>query len=225
MIIIYLGGAASPSLHLYELKSRLITTKKRRKRLKRHNSRIAGQNFSSDLRCNNRKYSTTTTTTSAVEVNENCNQSSSTAKNALLENLNCLKASENLLDGKVVVINDSDDDDGAADDDDEKENDDDKVEMISCSSTANHLRSNLYPPLATLKNRIATMFQRFSMATSTPSSKEHHTPTLMRRNNTFELFTNYFGYRKSRNVNFTNVRNELFRCCDEKNNQESKNDK
>jgi hypothetical protein len=123
-------------------------------------------------------------------VNENCNQSSSTAKNALLlENLNCLKANEN-SDGK-----------------------------------------DLYPPLATLKNRIATMFQRFSMATSTASKEnsscEHHNPTLMRRNNTFELFSNYFGYRTSRTVNFTNVRNELltlrrFRCCDEENNQESK---
>jgi hypothetical protein len=154
-------------------------------------------------------------------VNENCNQSSSTAP--LLEKLNCLNASAN-SDGKVVVINDSGDKDDD-DDDYEKENDDDKVKMVSCSSSANHMRFNLYHPLATLKNRLATMFQSFSMATSAPSKKNpscehHHNSSLMRRNNTFELFTNYFGSRTSHNENFDKVRNELstlqrFRDCDE----------
>lgn len=143
------------------------------------------------LRSNSRKYSTS----SSVELNEKCNQSSS-AKNVLLENLNCLNASGTAaLDKKSTLVNDSDTDD----------DDHDKVEK---NSSNEHLRSSINLKTA-VKNRLSTIFHRFGCNDAPKESQSSSPPSSIRRNNTFEALTNYFRLRPSRLNNFDDVRDEL----------------
>jgi hypothetical protein len=103
----------------------------------------------------------------------------------------------------------------------ESSDDEDKAEKDSSNV---HLRSNLN--LTSLKNRLSTMFTRFSgheskdAQTSPPS-------TPMRRNYTFEMISNYFRNRTSRPINFDEVRNELltlpqFKGCDDDRDKKNK---
>lgn len=202
IIIICLGPcASSPSQHFDKFQNELRTKViKKRKRLKRENSRVRISSLeSSDLRCSNsRKYSTTPNVVGVAALKEKCNQSSST-KTVLLENLNCLNANEN-MDVKVVNDNGDDDDDYYKDD---------KVKKVAFSS--NRLSSHsFYPPLASLKNRISTIFQRLSLTTGNESketSLENQNQSFLRPNNTAEL-TKFFETR-SRQIEFESARNEI----------------
>lgn len=225
-MIICLGpSASSPSHHHFDNFQNELKTKvrKKQKRLKRENSRMRISSLeSSDLRCSNsRKYSTSSNVL-VVPLKEKCNQSSSSAKNVLVENLNCLNANEN-MDEKI--FNDNEDDD---DNDDDYDND--KVKKVDSSyRLSSHF---LLPPLASLKNRISTIFQRLSLTTGNESketpSENHNEVSFLKPNNTAEL-TKFFETRSRRNE-FDAARNELLtlKCflregCENDENQEKAN--
>lgn len=213
--VICLGGPCTPlssslSNHQHldkfqnELKTKML--KKRKKRLKRQNSRVRISSLDSSdlLRCSNsRKYSTTSNNVVVVTLKEKCNQSSST-KNVLLEsNLNCLNASEN-MDEKVVNDNGGDDDDY----------DDDKVEEVAYSSNNNRLSSHfLYPQFASFKNCISTFLQRLSLNTNTTSNESSSSTTsaeqtpFVRPNNTATLTKFYESHSKRSEIDA--ARNEV----------------